>query len=448
MDKLERYLALLGQYVSYPTISLPGYESAEAITSCLNFLKNLLTEGGVTVTIWDNFGDVKLNPVIFGSYVKDESLPTVLVYGHYDVVAADGKWNMTEPFKLFKKDGALWGRGSTDNKGQNLIHILTVLEGIEKGTLAYNVKFFIEGNEETGSAGIDKVVEMHKEELKADYILVSDGAMVGRTPVIEASLRGLVNIKVTVTTSQINAHSGLAGGAIYNSTIVAANLISSLYNQHGRVNINNFYKGIAAAIQNTEGVLENNKALLKKVNLKSLFQVNKLKKGQFDLMTMIGLMPTIEVMGITSGEAHKGLKNIIPGQTVFGLNCRLVGDQNPDNIAAMVISHLQSNAPDYVGLNVEVFGKSWPVMLNVDPVVKAKLSDFLTDVYGEKPLDKYVGGGIPVVGHFKDILGIDSLLVPLANEGCNMHDNDENIAIWQVEKALAFSELFFSTSIK
>lgn len=440
----KHYLELLKQYVSFQTVSLPGHEKPDQIDQCLNFIKLLLQNGGISVEEWKADG---LNPIIFGKYVKDPTLPTVLVYGHYDVVAPNtAAWTKTGPFTLSEENGILYGRGSTDNKGQNLIHILTVLDLIEQGTLAYNIKFFIEGNEETGSAGIDEVIKNKKEELKCDYIMVSDGSVVGKTPVIEASLRGLVNITVHVETAKSDVHSGLYGGAVHNSAVEASKLITTLFDERGMVKIPGFYDGIPEDLVYSEEVDVNNKALLAKINLKELSGAHALleRKNHF---TSIGLMPTIEVMGFSSGGGENGFKNIIPGKTSFGLNCRLVGTQTPGEMVALVMGYLGQQTPKYVHGTFDVGSKSNPIMLTINPHEKKKLREFLKAAYGEEPLDKYVGGGIPVVGHFKNILGVNAFLIPFANDDCQMHGPDENIGIEFVEKAFAFSKLFFSNRL-
>ena len=441
----NRYLNLLKQYVGFRTVSLPGHQEPEQIDNCLAFLITLFGNAGVKVELWKS---ELLNPILFAHYVKDKNLPTILVYGHYDVVAVNpDEWKVTSPFELKEKDGILYGRGATDNKGQNLVHIFTVTELIATGQLACNVKFFIEGNEETGSAGIEKVIEEHKEELKADYMLVSDGEMVGTTPVIELSLRGLANIKVTVRTANKDNHSGLAGGAIFNSVVEASQLILSLYSEsHGQIEVPGFSQHLPTDLLWSGHVQTNNQKLAQKVNLKEVFGVRNFSMA-LNPFTAIGLLPTIEVMGISAGNAHEGYKHIIPGETKFGLNLRLVGQQDPHKMTDLVMEYLRKHAPDYVDLEMEAYSHHPPIRINLSKEISDHLNFLLEKAYGEEPLEKFTGGGIPVVGHFMDIVGVKPLLIPLANDTCNMHGVHENIGVSFVEKALAFSELFFSTRL-
>lgn len=440
----KRFLDLLTQYVGFRTVSLPGHIEPEQINKCLAFLIAFFGRAGIRVEMWES---EKLNPILFAHYTVDKNLPTVLVYGHYDVVAVNPKeWTITQPFQLKEQDGMLYGRGATDNKGQNLVHIFTVAELIKAGKLACNVKFFIEGNEETGSAGIEKVIEEHKEELRADYFLVSDGEMIGTTPVIELSLRGLANVRVKVRTATKDNHSGLAGGAIYNSVVEASKLICSLYDEDGKIAVPGFDLALPRHLLQSTYVSINNAKLSNKVNLKEVLGVNLLSEPD-NPFTAIGLMPTIEVMGITAGGAHEGYKHIIPGETSFGLNLRLVGQQDPKVMTKEVMRHLINHAPGYVELQMEDYAHHPPIMISLSKEISQHTKLLLEKAYGEESLEKYTGGGIPVVGHFIDIVGVKPLLIPLANDTCNMHGVHENIGVSFVEKALAFSELFFSTPL-
>ncbi|MBP6866063.1 MAG: M20/M25/M40 family metallo-hydrolase [Candidatus Pacebacteria bacterium] len=439
----SHYLDKLRKYVAFRTVSLPGHQEPDQIGLCINFILELMNEAGMKTQVWEAEG---LNPVIFAEYVFDEELPTVLVYGHYDVVAVNTEeWTITSPFELKEQDGYLYARGSTDNKGQNLMHLLTVIDLIKDGNLAFNIKFFIEGNEETGSQGIDKLILAKQKELSAKYFLVSDGEMVGKIPVIETSLRGLVNIRAKVSTSSKNLHSGLSGSAVYNSAVVASGLISSLFDHDGKVVVPLFYRGIPEAL--IESSQTNNRRLSEAVNLLDVFGVQQLKQTSgFDPFTLNGLTPTIEVMGIASGSAHNGFKHIIPGSTEFGLNIRLVGSQDPNEVANLVMRFIRSKMPNYATVEMEVYAQHGAINIDLGAEIKLHLLQLLNQTYQIEAGYHYVGGGIPVVEYFINA-GIQPLLIPLANNTCNMHDVHENIGVENVEKGLAFSHSFFSTPL-
>ncbi|MBS3915382.1 MAG: M20/M25/M40 family metallo-hydrolase [Bacteroidetes bacterium] len=443
MLNYSNYLEKLRQYVAFRTVSLAGHQEPDQIRLCIDFILELMKESGMQTQVWEAEG---LNPVVFAEYIFDEKLPTVLVYGHYDVVAVNPEeWTITSPFELKEQGGYLYGRGSTDNKGQNLMHLLTAIDLIKDGNLAFNIKFFIEGNEETGSEGIDKLILAKQNELSAKYVLVSDGEMVGKIPVIETSLRGLVNIRAKVSTSSKNLHSGLSGGAVFNSAVVASRLISSLFDHEGKVVVPLFYKGIPESLINL--AQENNLRLSKEVNLLDVFGVNSLKTTSgFDPFTLNGLTPTIEVMGINSGSAHNGFKHIIPGSTEFGLNIRLVGSQDPHEVAALVMRFIRSKMPNYATVEMEVYAQHGAITVDLGAEIKLHLLQLLSRTYGIEAGYHYVGGGIPVVEYFMNA-GIQPLLIPLANNTCNMHDVHENIGVENVENGLAFSHSFLSTPL-
>lgn len=442
---LKLFYELLKTYVAFRTVSAPTHLEPDQVSACVAFLEELLTKGGVTVTKWSHGN---LNPIVFGHYQVDPTLPTVLVYGHYDVVSVkNDDWEATTPYDLYWDEGAhkFYGRGSTDNKGQNLIHIMAVLAAIAEGKLACNVKFFIEGNEEIGSGGVDAVIEEHKEELAADYVIVSDGEMAGDNPLIELSLRGLVNIMVTVKTSDKDIHSGGAGGLAYNSLVEASKLIASLYGNDGAPSIDGFYDGINEQLIGDKDIQRNNRALSRIVDWKNVVGSKYYKAHQADPITRVGLFPSIEPVGMISGGAQDGFKHIIPGYSRFMLNCRIVGSQDPHVIAAAVIEHLNNMKPGYVELETQVLMPNKAIELNLRDEIIADLTVLLEDVYGKAPLFNFVGGGIPVVAYFKDILKSEVLLVPLSTNDCNMHGGDENFSTNLIQKGLEFSYKFFTT---
>ena len=208
---IEEYKKLLKEYVSIKSISTDENYAGE-MKRMVSWLSDLLKKNSFKVELLPG---KKTNPVLFAEYIQSNKLETVLVYGHYDVQPGEKEdgWK-SEPFTLTERAGRLYARGVVDNKGQNLIHIVTVLNLIKEGKLKYNVKFLIEGNEETGNADMRNILMKHKAKLKTDHIIVSDGEIAGNTPTIEASLRGGFNMKVTFTTAKNNLHSGLCGGAV------------------------------------------------------------------------------------------------------------------------------------------------------------------------------------------------------------------------------------------
>jgi acetylornithine deacetylase/succinyl-diaminopimelate desuccinylase-like protein len=286
---------LLSEYVALKSISTDAAYARE-MQKTTDWLSAYLKKHGFKVS---HLKGPRTNPVVFAEYTQSPQMETVLVYGHYDVQPAaksDG-W-ASDPFTLTERKGRLYGRGVVDNKGQNLIHVFTVCELIKEKKLAYNVKFMIEGNEETANPDMEALVKKHKKLLKSDTIVISDGEIPGSTPTLDASLRGGFNVTVKVRTGKNNLHSGLSGGVAPSASHELSRLIAKFYTADNTVAIPGFYKG---AKNPTKDQLANTK---KGDPLKDLLKVFGVKasvaeKG-LDPYAQIGLRPTIQVSGIAS----------------------------------------------------------------------------------------------------------------------------------------------------
>lgn len=437
------FLNLLTQYTRLKSISTdPAYKGD--ILKTVEWLKNLFQSNGFSV---ETFEAPKCNPIVFASYSVPNATETVLIYGHYDVQPASKEegWT-TEPFELTQRDGRLYARGVVDNKGQNLIHAFTVINLIKHGKLKYNVKFLIEGNEETSNEELAGIVSLQKEKLACDYVLVSDGEILGDNPVLEYSLRGGLNCTIKFTTAKNNLHSGIYGGAVPNAAQELAKLISKFYDTENRVVVvPNFYDNVDVIPANE---IENNKKLLK--DEKQVFDITGVKRllaePEMDFYSQVGLRPTLQVTGIKSGYIGDGYANIVPATAEARVNFRFVASQDPEKVFAEFEKFVRSNTPDYV--NVEVSKtKSWEaVKIDITSPKFVEVRELLGKAFSTEVFNKPVGGSIPVVTDFKNILGKDTLLVSLGNEDCNMHGTDENFRIDLLEKGLRFSEMFFSVS--
>ncbi len=431
---MEEYTKLLKEYVSFKSIST-SKEFLPEIDKTVNWLKSYFEKNNFSVELLKG---TTTNPVILASYILPEKAETVLIYGHYDVQPADG-WE--QAFILQEKNGRLLARGVVDNKGQNLIHIVTVAELIKAGKLKYNVKFLLEGNEETGNADIAGILKNNKEKLKTDYVLISDGEISGDTPLIEASLRGGANLTLTYKTAPNNVHSGLYGGAIPNAAQEIAHFLAKLFTADNVVTIPGFYEDVDAIEQHHK---ENNKLLAAKEDILKLIGVKKLlTEKDHDFYTQTGLRPTLEITGINTGYIGEGYSNIIPGTAEVRINVRLVASQDPQKFKKIFTEFVKNNTPSYVDYDLQI-GDAYPaVKINIDSEKVKEVKELLTKAYNTAPLIRYVGGSIPIVTDFKKVLGVDSLLVSLGNNDCNMHGVDENFRIDLIEKGLAFSKLFF-----
>ncbi len=430
---MDTFKKLLAEYVSFKSISTDAAYNVEIVKTVL-WLETLFKDHDFKVEI---LRGPTTHPVIHASYHQSSDLKTILVYGHYDVQPAEG-WK-DDPFILREHEGRLLGRGVVDNKGQNLIHIFTALELIKENKLGCNISFLLEGNEETGNNDIAQLIQKHKADIKADMILISDGEIVGNTPTIESSLRGGGNVKVILKTAPNDLHSGIYGGAIPNAAQELSLLLSKIWTANNKVAIPGFYDDVEPI---TKTDRENNKIFEQRENVLEVSGVKQLlTEDNNDFYTQTGMRPTIEATGIHTGYTGVGYSNIVPAQAEVRLNTRLVANQNPEKIRSLIKDFILKNIPDYVSCEIQGEEFNEPVRVDVTSKAVEQARNYLTEAYGIMPLNRFVGGSIPVVADFKKILGIDALMIPLGNADCNMHGVDENFRIDLIEKGLKFSRM-------
>jgi acetylornithine deacetylase/succinyl-diaminopimelate desuccinylase-like protein len=443
----EKFLKELGEYISFQSVSTDSAFLGE-IEKTTFWLKNYIESAGGKVEL---FQKGKTNPVVFGEFSVDEKLPTVLVYGHYDVQPAkkeDG-WTTENPFKIEtkilpvkdKKNERLVARGIVDNKGQNFIHLFTIVKLFKQNKLKYNVKILLEGNEESGNFDLPIILKENKNKFKCDYCLVSDGEVVKDNPTMDSSLRGGGNMRITLTTGENNLHSGIFGGAVPSATNELVKVLATLKDKKNFILVKNFYKN---SLVPTKAILQNNKNLgskkdaIKMAGVKELLTLKNL-----DFYTQTGCLPTLEVSGIVGGYIGEGFANIVPGSAEARVNVRVTGKQKSIEVMKLIVEHIKKFTPKYATLKFELEGHGDAIILDDQSTVAVNMRPVLEKSYGKKVLNKYVGGSIPILGDFQKILKTKVISVSLGNDDCNMHGTDENFRVDLVEKALNFAETFW-----
>ncbi len=437
---MDEYQKLLAEFVSIKSISTDDQFRPE-IDKTVSWLVNLFKTNGFQTEIYKGSNS---NPVVFANYIHVQNKKTVLIYGHYDVQPAkkeDG-WE-SDPFQLNEKNNRLFGRGVVDNKGQILIHIYSILELIKDKKLKYNVKFLIEGNEETSNEDIEEIIKSKRDKLSCDYVLISDGEIIGDHPTVETSLRGGGNITIKYKTAQTNVHSGIFGGAAPNAATEIITLLAKLLDHHG-VKIENFNSEVDKV---DEKQIESLKSLsqiapdpIENTGMKRLL-IN--EKHEFYIKT--GLLPTIQITSLKSGYMDSGYANIVPNTAEVKLNLRTVESQDTKKVIAAIKQFVIKTTPDYVSVEISHTPGYPPIKLNTNTQIYNQIRLLLKDIYLKEVLSRPVGGGIPIVTVFKEVLNRDSILVSLANSDCNMHGVDENFKLDLIEKGIEFSLKFFST---
>ncbi len=430
----DTYLNLVKDFISFKSISTDNTFATE-IQKCALWLKNTFAAEGFKVNVINNYG----NPIIVASFEADPTYTTCLIYGHYDVQPAlksDG-WN-SEPFELTNDGKRLYARGAIDNKGQVAVHIATIFDLIKEKKLKYNIKFMIEGNEETGSPKLGKFIEENKELLKTDFVVISDGEITGNHPVLELGFRGGFNTTVIIKTATNDLHSGIYGGLAPSASHEASKMIAKLYDENNHITIPHFYDDVAP-IKDPEVIPFDEKEYQRITGAKVV-----LKEPEFDPYTQVGLRPSIQVTGLQSGYIGEGYKNGIHAKALIKINFRLVRNQDSAKIAELFRKYLKETLPSYVDFDMQVDDIHEGVKLDLNNEYVTEAKELLEKAYGTKPLLKYSGGGLPIVTYFENAFGVPQVLIPLANEDCNMHGANENFNLEDVEKSLKFSKSFFS----
>lgn len=437
---MENFKKLLKELIAFKSISTDS-QYQDQVDQTAEWIANLFQKNGFKTEIIKGYD----NPVVFASYEVSSEAETVLVYGHYDVQPAgkqDG-WD-SEPFELTEKDGKLIARGVVDNKGQFLIHAYSVLELIKQNQLKYNIRFLIEGNEETGSGKISGLLKERKELFKADHVLISDGEMPYK-PMVTTSFRGILNTTIRYKTANNNLHSGLYGGAVPNAAEELSRLISKLNDPEYLSGIIGFYEKDSSLssedILKCQEIDKSRKDVLGKTGIKKYFSNN---RESFTATTGFKSMHT--VTGFKSGYTGEGYSNIVPNLAEAKINFRIAWDQDPEDIFNKFSEFIRNNTPEYVEFEIDEPAQLIkPIKVDLSLSKHQETIRLLEKVYKKEVLIDYCGAIIPIVGDFQEILGTDPLLVSLANDDCNMHGVNENYDIGLIEKGLEFSKEFFKS---
>ena len=434
---ITEFTRLFTEYIAFKSISTDAAFTPQ-MDATVQWLTKMFKDNGFKVSIMKG---PKTNPMVVAEYHVADGLKTKLIYGHYDVqpAAKEDGWK-TDPFELTEVNGKLIGRGVVDNKGQNFIHIYTAIKLIKEKRLGCNLKFMIEGNEETSNPDMTDLVAQHADLLKCDQIIISDGEILGNTPTIEESLRGGGNLTLKFTSAKNDLHSGLFGSGVPSATKELIALLAKMLLPDGTVTIPGFYDAVDKIKPEQ---IERNLALLKIDDPITTAGVEA-TIGKYDFHTMVGIWPAVEVSGINAGYTGEGYKNIIPASAFAKINFRLVASQKPEDFVENFKKYVTEHVPAYIDYEIQVDKLSYPVKVNVTDPEILKIMEWQEKVYGVKPVIKNVGGGIPVVADFKNVLGIDAFLISLGNNDCNMHGVEENFNIDLIEKGLELSELMLS----
>jgi acetylornithine deacetylase/succinyl-diaminopimelate desuccinylase-like protein len=434
---MQNYISLLKQLISFKSISTDEIYKID-IANCAEWLINLFNENNFETKLITGYS----NPVVFSSLVVNPAFKTVLIYGHYDVQPADIEEGWTgDPFSVVEKDEKLIARGIVDNKGQLLIHIASVLELKKHGKLKYNIKFILEGDEESGSEKLPQLIKDYADLLKTDFVFFSDGELTMGHPTIDVGFRGIFNCTLTLKTSEKDNHSGLYGGSIPNAALELSKILSSMYDTNGVLNIedvdNNPDMIDTIIVENNNKLPFDYSEFLMHTGAKRRHAEEKL-----DFYTQTGFLTSAEITTFKSGYLGEGYKNAIPGFAEAKVNFRISPSLSTKNVIEAFKKFIQSKKCDYFDLDLKIDQACEPISLPTNNEYVQLAKSLATEVYEKESLYRYCGAIVPVAGIFKNVLAVPVISIGLGNEDCNMHGVNENFDVALVQKGLKFSQKF------
>ncbi len=439
-DNKERFLDELSELIRIPSISSES-EHKEDMHRAAEMIKTRILEAGADkAEVMPSDG----NPVVYGEKIVDPDAPTVIVYGHYDVMPVDPLelWD-TPPFEPQVRDGKIFARGADDDKGQMFMQ-LKAFEALNKtGNLKVNVKFMIEGEEEIGSPSLGPWCEQHKDMLKGDVILISDTGMIAQDiPSITTGLRGLSYMEVKVTGPNKDLHSGIFGGAVANPANILAQMIASLVDENNHITIPGFYDKVLEVSE--EERREMAKAPFDEEEYKKALGIDELwgEKG-FSTNERTGIRPSLDVNGIWSGYTGEGAKTVLPSTAHAKISMRLVPNQDNEEISRLFAEHFKAIAPKSVKVEVKALhgGQAYVSPLTM-PAYKAAEKAY-SKTFGKKPVPTRSGGSIPIVSTFESVLGIKSILMGFGLESDAIHSPNENYPLFNFYKGMETIAWFY-----
>ena len=431
---MTKQLEDLFSFLRFASISTDSNHSGD-VRACAEWLIDKLNHMGLDTELHET----AQHPIVVARNKHVAGKKTCLIYGHYDVQPVDPVelWD-SPPFEPEIRDGRIWARGATDNKGQMLAHVLGVEQSLEEdGELPVNLIFLFEGEEEIGSPNLMPFLQQHKDELKCDVIAVSDTGMVAQgVPTMGYGLRGIACCEVTVKGPSGDLHSGVYGGAVANPATAVARLVASLHDTEGNIAIEGFYDEVRPLEQwerdmwaDVPGMTEQD--MLAITGSPALFG-----EPGYSSAERLWARPTAEVNGIAGGYQGEGSKTVLPAEAMAKFSFRLVPDQDPKDIMKKVQAHLEKHTPEGVTVEVEVGHDGKPFYADPNSENGKAGQAALKAAFGKEPVLIREGGSIPIIQDMKEIFGVEALMLGLALPDCQIHAPNENYYVENFEAGI------------
>ena len=439
-ENKDRFLEELFELIRIPSISAESEHKPDMVRCAEKWKEFLLKAGCDKAEVMPSDG----NPVVYGEKTIDPAKPTVLVYGHYDVMPVTPLelWR-TQPFEPVIKDGKIWARGADDDKGQSFMQAKAFEFMVKTGQLPCNVKFMLEGEEEIGSPSLYGFCEKHKELLKADVILVCDTSMIAPdVPSITSGLRGLCYWEVEVTGANHDLHSGIYGGAVANPINILCKMIAGLHDENNHITIPGFYDDVLVISDEERALMAkapfNEEDYKRELDIKAVHG----EKG-YTTKERTGIRPCLDICGIWGGHTGEGSKTVLPSKAYAKISTRLVANQDFNKISKLFQDYFESIAPDCVRVKVTPChgGAAYVSPLEMKAYQAAEKA--METTYGKRPIPTRSGGSIPIVAGFEKILGTKSILMGFGLGSDDIHAPNENYPLEQFFKGIETIPYFY-----
>ncbi len=445
-ENKEKFLEELLALLRIPSVSAdPAY--ASDVRKTADFVAEKLTAAGAdNVKLYETAG----YPIVYGDKLIDPNLPTILVYGHYDVQPPDPieLWD-SPPFEPVIKqtklhpEGAIFARGACDDKGQAYMHVKAFEAMMANGDLPCNVKFMIEGEEEVGSDNLGIFCKEYAEMLACDVVLLSDTSVIANdVPSITVGLRGLSYVEVEVVGPNKDLHSGVYGGAVGNPVNIICEMIASMKDENKHITIPGFYDDVVTVSDADRAKM--NEAPFDLSEYKDALSIDEIQgeKG-YSVLELTSIRPTLDVNGIWGGYIGEGAKTVLPSKANAKISMRLVPNQDPEKITKLFQEHFESIAPASVKVTVTPHHGGMPAVTPTDTVEYRAASLAMKETYGKEPIPQRSGGSIPIVALFEEVFGVKSVMLGFGLDSDDIHSPNEHYGLFNYYKGIETIPYFY-----
>ena len=441
IENKDRFLKELFDLLRIPSVSADS-KFANDVIKASGFVRDSLISAGVDhAQLFETPG----NPIVFAEKIVNKELPTILVYGHYDVQPADPYelWD-APPFEPVIKEDKIFARGASDDKGQMFMHVKALETMMQTDQLACNLKFVIEGEEEVGSDNLELFVKDHLELLKADVVLISDtGIISNEHPSITVGLRGLSYVEVEVTGPNRDLHSGMYGGAVANPINILCEMIASLHDEDNKITVEGFYDEVLELTKSERAEMAkapySESGMMQDLDIEAVHG-----ETGYSTLERLSIRPTLDVNGIWGGYIGEGSKTVIASKAFAKISMRLVPNQSSEEITTLFQKHFEKIAPASVKVKVSPHHGGEPAVNPTDSVSYQAASKAFEEVWGKTPIPMREGGSIPIVALFENELNVNVLLMGFGLDEDAIHSPNENYGVFNyltgIETIVSFNQ--------